>query len=226
MIDKKNILILLCGALLTACKHEIPQTPGGGGSGGGSNEICFESDILPIFQSNCAKSGCHDAITREEGYRLDNYGNIVAKGIRPGNAAGSKVYRVLLESGNDRMPPPPNAPLSAEQIGKIADWINQGARNSTGCAPVCDTSTFTFSGKVRPILQTHCLGCHNGSTSTGGFIDLSTYDGVKEQADLEALMGSISHTAGFSAMPKNGAKLSDCKIATIRKWIAAGAPNN
>jgi hypothetical protein len=31
---------------------------------------------------------------------------------------------------------------------------------------------------------------------------------------------------GFSPMPKSNAKLSDCTIAQLEKWIAQGAPNN
>lgn len=217
---KSSILALISIGLLTSCKHEIPATPGT------DTDVCFESDILPLFQSNCAKSGCHDAASREDGYQLDTYANIIARGIRPGNAAGSKIYEVLLEDGNDRMPLPPNPRLTADQIGKIADWINQGARNTTGCATACDSTNITYSGKVRAILQTHCLGCHTGSTATGGFIPLETYQAVKDQVDFGAFPAVIEHATGYSPMPKNSAKLSDCKIAIIRKWIEAGAPNN
>src|ERR1017187_4160253 len=54
--------------------------------------ICFERDILPIFISNCTKSGCHNAQSHVGGYVLDNYQNIVSKGIVPGNYAASKLY--------------------------------------------------------------------------------------------------------------------------------------
>jgi hypothetical protein len=204
-----------------ACKHEIPVNPGGEGSNG----VCFESDILPIFQSNCAKSGCHDAASREEGYQLDSYANIVARGIRSGNAGNSELYEVLVEDGDDRMPQAPNAPLTAAQITLIATWINEGARNTSNCGSACDSTQFTYTAGVKPILQTHCLGCHSGTAASGGFVPLDIYDGVREQALFGALYASITHT-GINPMPKNGAKLSDCKIAIIRKWIDAGAPNN
>ena len=47
--------------------------------------ICFKRDILPIFNSNCAVSGCHNKTKAEEGYILDSYQNIVRKGIRMTN---------------------------------------------------------------------------------------------------------------------------------------------
>ena len=220
------ILLLIGIGLLSAffsCKHEIPTIPGGPGTG--EDSICFESDVLPIFQGYCAKSGCHDAVTAAEGYILDSYSNIVSRGLQPGNAANSKIYEVLNESGDDRMPQPPNEPLSSAQISLIAQWINEGARNTTGCAPVCDSSNFTYSGGVRPILQTYCLGCHNGDAAAGGFIPLGAYVSVKDVVNAGLMMPAIDHT-GFFPMPKNGAKLSDCKIAIIRKWIEAGAPEN
>ena len=222
---KKTKLIIVTGICITAmmlsCKHEIPTLPEPPGEEG----ICFESDILPIFQSYCAKSGCLDAATASEGYILDSYSNIMARGIDEGNAADSKIYEVLNEDGDDRMPQPPNDPLSAAQISIIAQWINEGAQNTAGCAPVCDSSSFTYNGDVKPILQTHCLGCHGGSAASGGFIPLGTYDDVNAMVNANALLPAIQHTGSYP-MPKNGAKLSDCKIAIISKWIAAGAPNN
>ncbi|MBK6635097.1 MAG: hypothetical protein IPG38_13005 [Chitinophagaceae bacterium] len=74
-------------------------------------------------------------------------------------------------------------------------------------------------------MNTYCKGCHNPS-SLGGGIDVSTYASVKSIALNGKLMGSIMHTTGFIAMPQGSAKLSDCKIDQVRKWIAAGSVNN
>jgi mono/diheme cytochrome c family protein len=89
----------------------------------------------------------------------------------------------------------------------------------------CDTSAVTYSTSVTPVLSSNCIVCHGGSTPSAG-IKLDTYTGVKQQVDNGRLLGSITHNPSYSPMPKNGAKLSDCNIAKIRKWIAAGAPNN
>jgi Planctomycete cytochrome C len=184
--------------------------------------VCFESSVLPIFISSCARSGCHDAITREEGYVLDNYNNIVRKGINPGNANDSKLYEVLFESGDDRMPP--DAPLTQAQKDSIAAWINQGAKNTVNCNCSCDPTEFTYAAIVQPIITNQCVGCHKPG-SLGGNIDLSTYSLVKVQVDNGKLLGSISHAVGFVPMPQ-GTKLSDCQITQIKNWIDAGAPNN
>jgi cytochrome c553 len=227
---KKIIFTTALGlaVILYACKHEPdaivpPATPPVGGSG--NTLVCFESEVLPLFQTNCAKAGCHDAASRQKGYVLDNYNNIIAKDLIPGNATNSKIYEVLFETGNDRMPPLPNPDLTAAQKAIIGKWISEGAKNTTGCGVACDSSQFTFAANIKPMVQTYCVGCHGGGTPSGG-INLSEYGGVRQQAINGRLYGSVTHSPGFSAMPKNAGKLSDCQIAQIRKWIAAGYLNN
>jgi len=103
---------------------------------------------------------------------------------------------------------------------------------NTGCRydkpeimPVgCDTMIVTFSGSVKPILNAHCINCHSGPSAP--LIRLDSYLAVKAVASNGKLLGTITHSPGFSPMPQNDAKLNDCKIGTIRKWINEGALNN
>lgn len=220
--------IIVLFACLAGCKHEIinpidtGSRPDSTGTGIGG-AICFESDVLPVFQSNCAKSGCHDVTSAEEEYVLDSYDNILKRGIKKGNAAESKLYKVLLETGGDRMPQPPSAPLATLQIQRIAQWINEGAKNTTGCNASCDTTRFAFSANVLPILRNYCTGCHNATTANGNVV-LSTYDGVKTVTS--SLPGVIQWLPGYKAMPQPGSKMPDCDIKVVLKWIKAGALNN
>ena len=55
---------------------------------------------------------------------------------------------------------------------------------------------------------------------------MGNYTADKTMALNGKLMGTINHASGFSAMPKGGAKLSNCQIAVVQKWVTAGAPNN
>ena len=89
----------------------------------------------------------------------------------------------------------------------------------------CDTAIVTYSGSVSPVLTAFCTGCHSGANAPLG-INLDSYTGVKLQVSNGKLLGVVTHSSGFSPMPKNGNKLSDCNIAKIRKWMTAGAPNN
>ena len=225
------VLFIASGVVFFSCRHEvIPEPPpsGGGGTGGGGSgtgKVCFESDVLPIFQSTCAKAGCHDKASAKEGYVLDTYANIIKKGLVPGKATSSELYKVLFKTGNDRMPEPPNPELTVAQKNIIGTWINEGAENTVNCGSSCDTTKFTFAANVNPILQNNCTGCHNASNAQGG-VNLVGYSAVKVYADNGKLYGSIAHLSGYKPMPQGAAKLSDCNIRVVQKWIQAGALNN
>lgn len=212
-----------------SCKHEIPiafdNTPVSGGTQTCSADtVYFQNKVLPLLNSSCAMSGCHDAITYKEGINLTSFGAIVSTGgVRAGYPGNSKLYTVLNRTGSERMPPSPAAPFTQAQKDVIYKWILQGAKNNA-CND-CDTAVFTYSGAVSPLLSTFCKGCHNPS-ALGGGIDLSTYAGVKSIALNGKLMGSIMHATGYIAMPQGSSKLSDCRIQQIQKWIVAGSLNN
>lgn len=92
----------------------------------------------------------------------------------------------------------------------------------------CDTSQVTLSGTVKPILTTNCYACHSAqsSSSFGAGINLEDYQSLKVRADGGSLLGSVSHTSGFSPMPKGASKISACDISKIEAWINNGAPND
>jgi len=91
----------------------------------------------------------------------------------------------------------------------------------------CDTTNVTFGLSVKPLLESYCYGCHSNSTSSlGGNIRLEDYADVKTRADNGSLLGSISYSAGFSPMPMGAAKLENCNIAIVQKWIDTGTLNN
>ncbi|QMU28865.1 hypothetical protein [Adhaeribacter radiodurans] len=107
----------------------------------------------------------------------------------------------------------------------------------TGCASdneedlyanpgTCDTSAVTFSGTMNAILENRgCKGCHGAASPSGGVI-LDSFAEVQKRANSGQLMGAITHAPGFTPMPFGGTKISDCEIASIKKWIDNGTPNN
>lgn len=237
MKNKKILLkaILLFGALAAffACRHQlIDMNTSGNGGGGGTppaasncspDSVYFVNEIMPIISSNCTMSGCHDNTTHADGVNLTTYAKIT-KYVVPGNAANSKLYKVIIKTDDDMMPPPPMPALTADQKAKIQKWINQGAKNNN-CIGSCDTAVFTYSIAIKNIMGNKCVGCHNPS-SLGGNIDLSAYNGIRTVALNGKLYGSVANQLGYSPMPKNSAKLSDCEIRQIQKWINAGSQNN
>lgn len=228
------ITIAFTGFVLS-CKHQLPDAVPAGTVPGAPlvtgrtcspDTVYFAQQVLPILNSNCAFSGCHGTVLPQEGVVLTSYATVMATaGIRPGNANDSELYEMITERDHDdRMPPPPRNPLSQQQIDVIYKWIQQGARNLS-CETACDSARVTYSATIRPLIGNYCGGCHNGTGLSGG-IDLSTYNGLRAKVADGRLWGALNHLQGFSPMPKNSSKLSDCNLAQIRKWIAAGAPNN
>ncbi len=244
---KRNLFPILISALFISsillsysCKHEpeflgivIPvDTIGNNNNGGTTGSTCskdtvyFAQQVLPIFQSSCALSGCHDAITHKKGLYLNSYSGILSTGgISISNPTNSKVYRAMLNTGEENMPPAPAAPMTSTQLSTISKWIGQGAKNNSCIESTCDTTNVKYSTHIKPLIQNNCQGCHSGATPGGG-INLSTYAGVKAIADNGKFFGTISHLTGYKAMPQNGNKLSDCQITTVKIWISQGSPEN
>jgi cytochrome c5 len=185
--------------------------------------VYFQRDVLPILVSNCAMSGCHDDITHEDGIRLTSYANVTQTGkVTPGNAANSKLYKVLIDSDpDDRMPPVPNTALTVDQIVTIQKWINQGAKDLT-CTSGCDTTAVAYTTRVQPFLTTYCVGCHSGAGASGG-VKLTTYAEAQAVAQSGALYGAISGTGGFVKMPPSGT-ISACSQHMIKAWVNQGTP--
>lgn len=94
----------------------------------------------------------------------------------------------------------------------------------------CDTVSVSYSGKIAGIIQTSCLGCHSNASApvSGGGIALEGHANLSGYIsnNQARFIGTIEHTSGFSAMPKGGGKLDDCKISQLKKWISDGAQNN
>ncbi|ACU63798.1 c-type cytochrome [Chitinophaga pinensis] len=106
----------------------------------------------------------------------------------------------------------------------ITNPPGNGGGNGGG-GNTCDTVNMKYAADVLPILQANCYSCHGNGNVSGG-VSLGSYASVKTQADNGNLVGTITHAAGYPAMPQGGAKLSDCNINKIKAWIARGAQNN
>jgi uncharacterized membrane protein len=190
------------------------------------DKVYFEKSIRPLINSNCAMSGCHDAATRQDGVDFSTYEGIRAQ-VRPGRPDDSEIIERINETDpDDRMPPPPRAPLTQEQKDLLFKWIQQGADNtvcaesSTGCSP----ADVSFANDIRPIIATNCIGCHSGSSPSGG-INLSNHGGVQTVAQNGKLYNAVSQNGQATPMPPNG-KLSPCDIQKIKVWIDEGNRNN
>jgi hypothetical protein len=220
-----GILVLLI--VITACKHERQEPVAQSTTATTStttrptnDSVCFNTQIQPLFNSSCAMSGCHDAITSAEGYNLTNYAGIKI-GIIPGKPSDGVIMK---EINRNNMPEYPLPPLDAPQKALLVKWINEGATNRQ-CVDECNPTNATFAAGVNPTVKTYCVGCHNNSLPSGG-INLTTYNLIKASVTSGKFLCSIQHGAGCSSMPKNAGKLNINCITLIQNWIDNGALDN
>lgn len=111
----------------------------------------FARDIQPIFAARCIN--CHGPKKQSSGLRLDsgdmviqggNSGSIVAKG----KSAESLLIHVVAGLEEERIMPPKGLKLTAEEIGKLRAWIDQGAkipeRDKTETAKLAKANHWAF----------------------------------------------------------------------------------
>lgn len=78
----------------------------------------------------------------------------------------------------------------------------------------CDPTT-SFIEQIKPIIDSNCIQCHNGSQ----FPDLRTYQSIKDNA---AIIKGVTQTR---RMPIGGS-LTIAEIKAIACWIDNGSLNN
>jgi mono/diheme cytochrome c family protein len=96
-----------------------------------TQKVDFTRDIQPLLEGRCYQ--CHGPKRTENGLRLDDRDSALKGGERgpilvPGKSAESLVVHAVSHARDD-MPAMPKKgdPLSAEQIGLLRAWIDQGA---------------------------------------------------------------------------------------------------
>lgn len=91
--------------------------------------VSFSENILPIFDDNCAKSGCHvtgsiapDLTPANAWFELWVYGFVDT------TDAQSSILYERISSASDPMPP--TGKMTEDKVQLILAWIEQGALNN------------------------------------------------------------------------------------------------
>jgi uncharacterized membrane protein len=116
-------ILLLSTTIFSACTHSTEGIEN-------TKEVCFDTQVLPILQTNCAMSGCHDGGDGEGGDIVFTDYSAVMKNITPKDPKASKIYYAMTDTWGTLMPPSPRSPLSIEQRTLIFLWIQQGAKET------------------------------------------------------------------------------------------------
>jgi hypothetical protein len=88
--------------------------------------ISYTNDVKPIFSDMCF--GCHADGQHKGGYRMDTPAQILSI-VKKNNSAGSKLIRMTARVGGESDEyMPPKEKLTAEQVGVLRAWVDQGAK--------------------------------------------------------------------------------------------------
>ncbi|MFZ5940904.1 MAG: c-type cytochrome domain-containing protein [Bacteroidota bacterium] len=215
-------------ALFTACQHDTVNPYA-------LSEVCFETQVLPVFQSSCGTTGCHSASDHHE-YIFTDYSQIV-KAVKAGQPDRSAAYIAITASHGEGMMPP-SEPLSQNNRMLIRAWIEQGALQTTcnGSDSIIDTtSTWSnpyacFGRDILPVLRSSCAmtGCHDAASHREGYVFDSYTSTMK--AVVAGYPGSsklykvITANGEDDLMPPPPHEpLTSAQIDSIYNWIARGA---
>ena len=96
-----------------------------------SESVDFKKHIQPILESRCLE--CHDTKKHKGGIRLDRLDDLLVggdsgkPGVIRGKSAESYLIHVVAGIDPDATMPPKGERLTAQQIGLLRAWIDQGA---------------------------------------------------------------------------------------------------
>lgn len=250
------MLWLMTAGCVQAGDQQLFQTvdagSAGDGTGGGpcTDPVDFTTQVVPILETSCALSGCHQGPNGALGLVLDGdvaFANIVgvpATGsdkslVAASDVAGSFLADRIQAANGASIMPPVGDPLAADDVQTVLCWIEQGATEAAAdpcAAPV------SYAKTIQPIFDTTCAlsGCHQGPSGALGLVlDAGvSYDNIVDKAALGSSKKFISPGApedsflfdrvraanGASIMPPIGDPVPAAQIEQIRCWIKQGAP--
>ena len=114
----------------------------------------FVRDIQPLLADRCYK--CHGAEKQKNGLRLDLksdalHGGDSGPSIIPGNSAESRLIHYVAGLDEEKVMPPKGDRLTAEQIGWLRAWIDQGAQwPATADQNIVRSDHWSFKPPRRP----------------------------------------------------------------------------
>lgn len=213
--------------LLVSVALSIEAQPANGTSGSGA--------VLQIFAEQCVK--CHNAKQSAGKLRLDSFEGLARGGasgpaVIPGQSVESNVYKRITATDAALRMPPAVAPLAADRIGAIKQWIDAGAEGFVlSGAPL--NRKVDFARDVEPILKSSCYECHSGSRPKSGLrldaknaaIKGGIGGAVIKAGDSNAsrLVQRIEGGGGEARMPFGRSPLTGEQISIVRQWIDSGA---
>jgi mono/diheme cytochrome c family protein len=119
-----------------------------------SRPVDFTRDVQPIFEASCWN--CHGPKKSESGFRLDDRAAALKGGDRgndivPGQSAASLLIHAVSGLDEELKMPRKGEALTADQVGILRAWIDQGATMPDKIASEKDPARhWAFKAPVKP----------------------------------------------------------------------------
>ena len=115
-----------------------------------AEDVSFEEHVGPLFERHC--TSCHDQDDPAGGLNLTTYRGTMRGGgggsvIVPGNAARSRLMRLVTHAEKPVMPPE-GAKLPDAELDVLRKWIAAGAPEKPGAGAVAASSGFATKPKT------------------------------------------------------------------------------
>ncbi|KAA1248154.1 hypothetical protein [Aquimarina sp. RZ0] len=107
----------------------------------------------------------------------------------------------------------------------LASFLVHYSCNGKVEKPCYTPDDITYTNQVSGLIEIHCFACHapdvyKKKASRNKIFD---YPSLKKMANSGQLIGSITHSQGYIAMPyRKGTKIDSCAIEVIKKWVKTG----
>jgi hypothetical protein len=118
----------------------------------------FDRDVSPILARACLS--CHGPLRQKGGLRLDDRAAALKGGnsgpvLQPGDAGRSRLLLAVAGLDPDlKMPPQGKAPLTAEEVGRLRAWVEQGVKwgkpGAAAAARAASSTHWAFQPVRRP----------------------------------------------------------------------------
>lgn len=119
--------LLVLTAMLVSCYYDNQEDlypTIGNASNCQEGQVSFSAQVLPLMNTNCNQSGCHNALDRGGNIVLDNYTDLLTSA-----EDGSLLGSIKHAPGFIAMPDGA-AKLDICSILLVEQWINQGSLNN------------------------------------------------------------------------------------------------
>jgi hypothetical protein len=228
-----SLIVLATFSWISSCSHNADIS--------GYPDVCFDTEVLPIFTNNCAIARCHNG--NGEAMPLTKYTEII-QGVVAGNPDKSNIYQVMIDKWGINIMPP-SQPISADNRTIVRIWIEQGAHEVI-CTPAAvdngdngDSVSKSYANPrtcferdILPVLISKCsmAGCHDPITHKEGYnftgyseVMKAISPGSPSGSKLYQAITSVSEEKRMPPAPAIG--ISQVLTDSIAAWIKHGAPN-